>query len=135
VELRRECLRAVSRLALTAALAAAFACSARTPASDALSLDSLTIPERPVLHRPFVVQLRVRDRRQQKPMSGAKVEFIGQMNHPGMAPVVVDASEAEAGTYRGSVTLDMAGAWVLKTTVTLPDGRRAEQNLDVDIQP
>ena len=52
-----------------------------------------------------------------------------------MAPVVVNASEAESGIYRGSVTLDMAGRWVLRITAALPDGRRAEQKIDVAIEP
>lgn len=88
-----------------------------------------------MLQQPFVVQVTVRDDQQQKPMSGATVEIIGQMDHPGMAPVVVNASEAESGIYRGSVTLDMAGRWVLRITAALPDGRRAEQKIDVAIEP
>jgi hypothetical protein len=93
------------------------------------------MPDRPALEQPFVVQVMVRDDQQHKPISGARVGIIGRMDHPGMAPVVVNASESEPGVYRGSVTLGMAGAWVLQTTATLPDGRRAQQSIGLDMKP
>jgi len=121
--------------ALIAAAALALASCAHETLSGESSVFVDTVPARPALSAPFVVQVVVRDDRHQKPMTGAKVEILGQMSHPGMAPVLVPASESAPGIFRGSVSLDMAGAWVLRITTTLPDGRRVQQNMDLDIKP
>lgn len=119
-------------LVLIAATALVVAgCARRAPAGD-VSIASATTPERPALNQPFVVRVSVRSG-DRTAIAGAHVEIVAQMSHPGMAPVVVSAAESEPGLYRGSLTLDMAGTWVLRIAATLANGTRVERTLDVEI--
>ncbi|MEO8480650.1 MAG: FixH family protein [Acidobacteriota bacterium] len=134
MEPRPDRRRRLARLALAVTALVALAACRQSTLTGESSVAVDTIPERPVLGEPFVVQVVVHDDRNQRPLSGAKVEIIGQMSHPGMAPVVVSVSEPEPGVHRGSVVLDMAGAWVLRVTTTLPDGGRVDQHVEVEIR-
>lgn len=119
---------------LSAAAIVIIASCARGPTAGKVVVGTRTMPARPVLNQRFDVEVTVRDDRQQ-PVAGANVELVGQMNHPGMAPVVGSALEGAPGIYRGSLTLTMAGAWTLQATATLPDGRRGQQRTDIEIAP
>ncbi len=119
---------------MSAAAIVIIASCARSPTAGKVVVATRTIPARPVLNQQFVVEVTVRDDRQQ-PVAGATVELVGQMNHPGMAPVVGTGSEGAPGIYRGSITLTMAGVWVLQTTAKLPDGRRGQQRTDIEMAP
>lgn len=66
-----------------------------------------------------------------KPVSGAQVSLEGDMTHAGMAPVLADAHEIAPGQYRGNLTLNMPGDWVLLLHITLPDGRKLEDQIDL----
>jgi hypothetical protein len=46
-----------------------------------------------------------------------------------MAPIVVVASETEAGKYTARIPFSMAGEWTLVATGALPDGRRITSDL------
>jgi hypothetical protein len=65
------------------------------------------------------------------PLRGAKVVLEGNMSHPGMAPVLSDAHETEAGQYRGPIDFKMSGDWVITVRITLPDGRAVAREFKV----
>jgi len=66
-----------------------------------------------------------------KPVTGARVTFEGNMSHAGMVPVVADAREVEPGRYLSTMELSMAGDWNVAAHVTLPDGRRLDQQFEI----
>ena len=53
------------------------------------------------------------------------------MVHPGMSPVIANASERSAGEYVVPFTFTMPGDWVLIVSASLPDGRRVEKRIEV----
>ncbi len=65
------------------------------------------------------------------PLTHARLQMEGDMNHPGMAPVFSDAVETEPGTYRAQLAFTMGGDWVVLAHITLADGRRMERQWDV----
>lgn len=66
-----------------------------------------------------------------QPVAGARVQVEGDMNHPGMAPVFVDAQEISPGSYKAALNFNMGGDWVVLFHITLSDGRKAERQIDV----
>jgi hypothetical protein len=118
-------------LLATAALVTA---CARTSGAT-LSVEARTVPDHPALNQPFVVEVRVHNAADHKPISGARIDIIGRMDHPGMAPAVAEVSETEPGLYRGTISLGMAGKWTLEAAAVLADGTRAVQQVEVEMQP
>lgn len=53
------------------------------------------------------------------------------MSHPGMAPVFAEARETEPGRYQSVIELSMAGDWYVLAHVTLPDGRKLDQQIEI----
>ena len=66
-----------------------------------------------------------------KPVAGARVTLEGNMSHPGMAPVFAEARETEPGRYQSVIELSMAGDWYVLAHVTLPDGRKLDQQIEI----
>jgi hypothetical protein len=64
-------------------------------------------------------------------VTGARVTLEGNMSHPGMAPVFADARELEPGRYHSVIELSMAGDWYVVAHVSLPDGRKLDQQLEI----
>ena len=62
---------------------------------------------------------------------GATLKIEGHMSHPGMTPVVADASERDNGAYEARISLSMAGDWVFVLTGELADRRRITRNISV----
>lgn len=118
----------VARLGLIALLLGAVAaCGGRDAAHDvrvALVVDSV----KPVVGADTTVRVTLDDGR--GPLRGARVQVEGHMSHPGMAPLVVDASETGAGTYTARIPFSMAGEWTLIATGALPDGRRITSDVE-----
>ena len=75
-----------------------------------------------VVGQPAVAELTLRDR-QRQPILGAQVDVQAFMAHPGMAPVVVRATERGDGVYRVRLQFTMAGDWIAMVRGVLPDGR------------
>jgi hypothetical protein len=67
-----------------------------------------------------------------KPVSGAQVSLEGDMSHAGMGPTFGQAKEISPGHYQGTLQFGMAGDWVVLTHVILADGRKFEQQMDVN---
>lgn len=65
------------------------------------------------------------------PLTGAHITLEGDMTHAGMAPVFGDAHEVSPGQYQGQVTLSMGGDWVVLMHITLPDGKKVEEQIAV----
>ncbi len=65
------------------------------------------------------------------PITGAEVELEGNMTHPGMVPVLAEASEVEPGRYEADMAFTMGGDWYILVQVELPDGRSIEHQVDV----
>ena len=98
-------------------------------ATGDVSVELLT---RPARVGPAAIEVRVR--RDDAPASGATVRITGDMTHAGMVPVLADAPEVEAGTYRSDgFAFDMAGDWILTVDVTYPDGVRDQGTLAVSV--
>jgi hypothetical protein len=66
-----------------------------------------------------------------QPISGARVEIEGNMNHAGMVPVFATASEVTAGRYTAGLDFTMGGDWFILVRADLPDGRSLERKIDV----
>jgi hypothetical protein len=66
-----------------------------------------------------------------QPISGARVELEGNMNHAGMVPVFADASEVAPGRYQAELEFTMGGDWFILVHADLPDGRSMERKVDV----
>jgi len=104
------------------------ACS-RSAAKSSTSVTDREVSPHPARVGPVTVSFHLNDAA--KPVSGAQVSLEGDMTHPGMAPVFAGAHEVAPGQYRGSLTLNMPGDWVLLLHITLPDGRKLEDQIDV----
>ena len=66
-----------------------------------------------------------------QPISGAEVEFEGNMSHAGMAPTLAQPLEVAPGRYEAPLEFNMAGDWFILVRATLPDGRKLERQVDV----
>jgi hypothetical protein len=119
--------KGVARLGLIALLfGLVAACGGRDAVRDvrvALVVD----PVKPAVDTDTTVRVTLADGR--GPLPGARVQVEAHMSHPGMAPIVVDASETEAGSYTARIPFSMAGEWTLVATGALPDGRRITSDL------
>lgn len=78
---------------------------------------------------PITVNFKLADA--SKPLIGAHITLEGDMTHAGMAPVFGDAHERSPGQYQGQVTVSMGGDWVVLMHITLPDGKKVEEQMNV----
>jgi hypothetical protein len=104
------------------------ACS-RSAAKSPTSVTDKRISPNPARVGPVTVSFHLSDAA--RPVSGAQISLEGDMTHAGMAPVFADAHEIAPGQYRGNLTLNMPGDWVLLLHITLPDGRKLEDEIDL----
>jgi len=65
------------------------------------------------------------------PVSGARLNFEGNMSHAGMVPVFTGASETGRGRYQSSMELSMAGDWNVTVHAALPDGRKLDHEFEI----
>ena len=54
------------------------------------------------------------------------------MSHAGMTPVFANATEVEPGSYRATIELSMSGDWVVIAHATLADGRRVNDQFEIN---
>lgn len=71
---------------------------------------------------------------QGRPIQGARVALRGDMNHPGMRPVLAEAADAANGQYTAQFGWTMAGDWFVIVTAELPDGRQAVRRFDLRVR-
>jgi hypothetical protein len=58
-----------------------------------------------------------------KPVTGARLEIEGNMNHAGMKPSFGKVTAAETGQYMVAIQWTMGGDWTVDIKATLADGR------------
>ena len=90
----------------------------------------LTIEPHPPQLGPARITVELADAGGQ-PIAGAKVELEGNMNHAGMVPVFVRATEGTPGRYEADLEFTMGGDWFILVRADLPDGRSMERQVDV----
>lgn len=94
-----------------------------------ITVDLVISPEPPQLG-PAAITVTLQDA-EGEPISGARVELEGNMNHAGMVPVFADAVEVTPGRYQASLEFTMGGDWFILVRADLPDGRSMERKIDV----
>jgi hypothetical protein len=107
------------------------ACSRLVEAPPAVTVEHEISPE-PTRVGPATIVLKLIDAAG-KPVRGAHIAIEADMSHAGMSPVFAEAmeKEPEPGRYRAHLEFPMAGDWVILLHVTLPDGKKLEQQIDV----
>ena len=122
--LGRACwmLAAASQLALAG-------CRKAAELPQEISVEESIAPQ-PVHAGVETITIRLADASQQ-PVTHARVQVEGDMDHPGMAPVFSDAVETAPGSYRAPLTFTMGGDWVVLLHITLADGRKIERQWNV----
>jgi len=110
-------------------LALAQGCTQRNEPSSNLTL-AYEVSPLPARVGPTTITLKLTDA-SEKVVTGARITLEGNMSHPGMAPVFADARETEPGRYQSVIELSMAGDWYVLARVSLPDGRKLDQQFEI----
>ncbi len=110
-------------------LALAQGCTQRNEPSSNLTL-AYEVSPLPARVGPTTITLKLTDA-SGKVVTGARITLEGNMSHPGMAPVFADAREIEPGRYQSEIDLSMAGDWYVLAHVSLPDGRKLDQQFEI----
>jgi hypothetical protein len=106
------------------------ACHRVAHESDAgLSIQQQLSPQ-PARVGPATLDIKLSDA-SARPVKGAKITVEADMTHPGMSPVFAEATEQSPGSYLATLNLNMGGDWVVLTHIRLPDGKKAERQMDV----
>ena len=116
-------------LVLLAASPAAVACRQRARTEPPIEWTWRFTPAPPVVG-PTILTITAHSQ-SGEPIDGAAIHLAAHMSHPGMAPVLADATARAAGTYDIPFAFTMRGDWVLLVSMTLPDGHRIERRIDV----
>ena len=69
------------------------------------------------------------------PLSGARIEIEGNMNHAGMVPVLATGTETSKGVYSAPFEFTMGGDWIVLLHIELADGRVVDEVFDVPAVP
>jgi hypothetical protein len=104
-------------------------CSRPTESSATVTIQHEISPQ-PARVGAATVVLKVADAAG-KPVAGAHIAMEADMTHAGMSPQFAGAKETGSGRYDGQLQFPMAGDWVILLHVTLPGGRKLEQQFDV----
>lgn len=105
------------------------ACRRTAPKSD-ITVKYEVSPQPPRVGA-MTIDLQLLDAKQQA-VSGAHVETEGNMSHAGMSPVSGVAREIEAGKYRVTLPLTMAGDWIILVNATLANGEHVQQQIELN---
>jgi hypothetical protein len=68
-----------------------------------------------------------------QPVQGASIAVRGDMTHPGMTPVLAEATELGGGRYTIALEWTMAGDWIVTFEVELPDGTIFERSVELNV--
>jgi hypothetical protein len=116
-------------LAIACGLASS-ACGRRAALAEDVSVEWKMTPASPIVGTPALGEITLRDRAL-RPVHGARLQVVGLMSHPGMAPVIAAVAERGEGVYQVQLQFTMGGDWILLVTGLLPDGRRLSHQIDV----
>jgi hypothetical protein len=114
-------------VAVLATAAAGSACH-RAPASADITIGLTVTPQAPAVGEAVDARVSLRDA-QQHAIAGATVQLEAHMTHPGMAPVIEPASDRGGGQYDASLSLTMAGDWVLFADIRTAGGQRVRKEI------
>lgn len=119
----------VGFLALMPVAFATVSCRSIPASASAVQISMRLVTEKKV--GPAVVEAAVRGVDGQ-PLGGAKVTLRGDMNHAGMAPIMVQMREVSAGDYLADeFKFTMAGDWLLTIEVVPAKGEKVERTFSV----
>jgi hypothetical protein len=106
------------------------ACGRHAAIAEDVSVEWKMTPTQPIAGTPSLGVLTLRDGAR-RPVDGARLQVVGQMSHPGMAPVVATVTERGDGVYQVDLRFTMNGDWILLVSGSLPDGRRLNHRIDI----
>ena len=69
------------------------------------------------------------------PLTGARIDIEGNMNHAGMVPVLAVAEEGDPGHYSTPFKFTMGGDWFVILSIELADGSFVEEVFDLPAVP
>lgn len=121
-------LKQFARLSLCLLAVIATACHSAAPPPD-IKVQYELAPQPPRVGSD-IINLKLTNKNGE-PISGARIELEGNMTHAGMSPVMSEAHEVEAGKYRGTLELSMAGDWIVLVNISLPDGQKLQRRLEL----
>jgi hypothetical protein len=127
--IRSRCARGLAAIVVAAAGMSTGACTRPADTDPQLDVTWSLRPEAPVVG-PATLTVTV-GTPSGSPVTGAVVRLEGHMSHPGMAPILADASERAPGVYEIPFAFTMAGDWALLVSATRADGARVERRIDV----
>jgi YtkA-like protein len=104
-------------------------CNRPTQSSPAVRIYYQVAPQPPVVGAATIMVILADGTA--KPVTGARVRLEGDMSHAGMAPVFGEAGEVAPGRYQANLDLAMAGDWVILSHITLANGQKIEDQLDL----
>jgi hypothetical protein len=120
-------------LLLAVALAGSLTVACRTSAQKDETIQvSLIAPLFPPPSGPGQLTFRLSDLNNQ-PIDAAVLDIRGDMDNPGMVPVLTQVDGGDGGTYRAPIEWTMAGDWIVTVEATLDDGRRTIQTFDLTV--
>lgn len=112
----------IRRLGIVALALLLSACRGDHPGEPLPGRVDIAVTPTPPIVGPNRIIIEIRDSDSQ-PVEGARVRLEGTMEHAGMVPVRESASEEGNGRYGiPSFDFTMAGDWILRADITLPDG-------------
>jgi hypothetical protein len=106
------------------------ACGRRAAVAEDVSVEWKLSPVPPIVGTPALGEITLRDRAH-RPVRGARLQVVGLMSHPGMAPVFPAVTEQGDGVYQLHLQFTMGGDWILLVTGLLPDGRKFSHQIDI----
>ena len=106
------------------------ACDRRSRAADDVTIELTLTPNPPVAGVPARGEMALRDRNRRL-LRAADLRIEAHMSHPGMTPVLANATERGDGMQDVPLQFTMAGDWTVHVTGTLADGRRLDRWLNV----
>lgn len=117
--------------ALVALMLASALGACAEPPPEAPDVDvELAVDPQPPRQGPANVTVWLRDAAGE-PLSGARLQIEGNMNHAGMRPSFATPEEVAPGRYQATLDFTMAGDWFLLVGATLADGRQMQRRIDV----
>jgi hypothetical protein len=94
-------------------------------------IELIVVPSPPAVGHSHL-ELKLTDPEGQ-PVQGSTISVRGDMTHPGMTPVLAEATELGGGRYTAAFEWTMAGDWIVTIEVELPDGVIFERTFDLSV--
>jgi len=117
-------------IALCVCIAITQACRHERDSAPDITLTHEISPQPPRVG-PLTITFRIADA-SGKPVTGVHVQVEMDMSHAGMKAILAIARETEPGRYSSTIELSMAGDWFVMVYMTLPDGRKATRQFEIN---